>query len=114
MKAKDSYKTPRKGPIWKPFVGKEIKLFFEKGNIYGVLNQPNIKEGYVDFLPVMIQEVDSSKVYLETKIPLTMALSKFQDPELIIRPLKEGALEKEVKYLNDNIDKDISIGFNSK
>lgn len=90
----------RNGPIWLPFVDKEVVVFFPNGTILGVLNRPNVDEGYIDFLPALVYNPDEETAYIEKDLPTRVALSLLQRGEVVIRLLKQGYLESRVASLN--------------
>ncbi len=111
----DESKSSENEPIWAKYVGTEVGIFSPNGPIViGKMNQPNIKRGYVDFIPSLVNEADDKRVRVETKRPTTISLDIIDSGSVIIRPLSDGYIVDRAEYLNRVAnEKDKRIGFNS-
>jgi len=100
-------------PIWAKYVGREVGIFSTNGPIViGKMGKPNLKYGYIEFLPSLVNEPDDKHVHAESKLPTTIALHVIEDGNVIIRPLKDGYTLERAEFLNRNSDEKRNIGFN--
>ena len=93
------------GPIWAPYVGKEVVVQFQGSHVIGVFNTPNFDSRHVSIMPSIVYEADDKRAYVERDVPTNVSLGLLEDVNTVIRPLKNGYLEKKVKELNKAEDK---------
>lgn len=105
--------NPEREPIWKPYVYQEVCVETEKGTIIGVMNNPNVREGYVDFAPSLVFEADGETVRVEEVFPTRISLGLLEKKDCLIRPLREGYLEQRAREINRIAKRKQGMGFNS-
>jgi hypothetical protein len=103
-------------PRWKPYVGREVQFVLNTETLFGVLNEPNLKKGYADFLPYWSTEADGERIRIEKEVPLRVSLSILEKAEAIIRPFISGSMEARSSAINDSIEKkkNTKLGFSSE
>lgn len=92
-------------PRWRPYVGQEVQFIFSSETLFGILNEPNKKMNYADFLPFWTTEADGERIRIEKEVPLRVSLSILERADVIIRPYVSGYMEQRAKIVNDSLAK---------
>ena len=114
MTEKNKQISENPGPIWKPYIGREVSFEFTNSTVMGVLRGVNVASNYVEFMPSIVSDADDKHLYLEKHVPTIITLPLIETGKYIIRPLRDGYLEARVKHLNNQVDKvSVNIGFSA-
>lgn len=96
--------TEERETNWTPYQARPVVVQVNGNRIAGVVYEVNLDDGYVDFKPSLVPSGDY--VRREDDVPTRLFL--VAGLSVVIRPLQEGDLEKEIVDHKAQVDKEKS------